>query len=68
MFGRRQEVVFIGQHMKASVISAALDTCLVTPEELSAGGAAMKDPLFGVNTDEEERAEAEALACLVEKA
>ena len=56
---RRQEIVFIGQHLNQAAISAELDGALVTKEEWQAGPrawAAFNDPItiHWVDEDEDE--------------
>ena len=51
---RRQEIVIIGQRLDQAALSAALDRCLLTPDELRGGPAAwanLEDP-FGPWTEE----------------
>jgi hypothetical protein len=54
---RRQELVFIGQHMDQVGLRTALDACLLTESELKKGPLAwrkLSDPFPSWDQDEEE--------------
>lgn len=62
---RRQELVFIGQHMDEAVLRAQLDACLLTDEEAARGSDAWAHddpfPVWAIVDDDAER-DAEMLA------